>query len=272
LGRKIVQFKTRNSDRHFSIHEDLLCANSEFFRQRFQKTRKAVEGECSICHEDLDPRKDDVTFCSSTCGQNVHVKCIEQWNGIRPIHTCPLCQRVWMPKSEPLVRLDAELDIDAVQMYLEWLYTNCLSIPEDVSRNSEEICLFILKAWNVSEFMKDTNFRHALVAEYVSVTEVEEGTYFWSESAEFAFGDNGSEEMQQFVVDVFLTRVWTSWYDEWAHTFPNAFIHAVCRTVLMNIQEVPGIDEVLQYHANGDYVLEKTPEQEEVAEVAEVPE
>jgi hypothetical protein len=170
LGRKVVHFKTKNHARHFTIHEDLLCANSKFFKMRLQKVRKNIEGECPICQDELDRRKDDIVFCGSSCGQNIHEKCIEQWNRVRAgSMTCPMCRKVWEQKKEDLIELKQELDPGAVHVYLEWLYTGELRIDEDIKRDSDDYNVCLLKAWSVSDAVEDANFRQAIITEHIRV-------------------------------------------------------------------------------------------------------
>ena len=54
--------------------------------------RRAIEGECHICHEDFG--SDDATvWCKAQCGQNFHEECIESWLGFQRAHAgkkeCP---------------------------------------------------------------------------------------------------------------------------------------------------------------------------------------
>jgi hypothetical protein len=121
------------------VHEDLLCANSAFFKSRLQKTRKAIDGECPICHDDMDAMTDDVTFCRAKCGQNMHEKCMEQWSDTRPAPaTCPMCRKSWKQKAEDLIALDEDLDPEAIQLYIDWLYSGTLQIDETISRAAAE--------------------------------------------------------------------------------------------------------------------------------------
>lgn len=152
LGRRIFCFKTRGSRRHYSIHEHLVCSRSRFFKDRIQKNRKPIEGECSICHEDLDPKEDDVTFCRGTCGQNFHEHCIEEWT--RTHMTCPMYRRNWQQPSGEPDTLDEALDSGGVQLYLDWLYIDRLQLPMQVRRHAEEYTMFMYKAWAVSDAVR----------------------------------------------------------------------------------------------------------------------
>lgn len=256
LGRKIVQFKTSNSKRQFKIHEDL-CNDSKFFKQRLQKARKDVDGECPICHEDLDPNKEDVTFCRASCGQNLHEECMEQWMQAQTVPPrCPLCRKFWKQKREEQITLDKELDPDAVQLYLDWLYTKRLVFPEDLDQKTEEFSLFLLKAWTVSETMQDADFRHRLVAKYVSTTEDSPELSIWTECVQYAFETQSSEMMRTFVVDAFLVDIEPGWFDASADFFPAIFTHALCRSILLSMKDKKKNQELLEKHTDGNHELE----------------
>ncbi|KAH7085333.1 hypothetical protein BKA63DRAFT_559969 [Paraphoma chrysanthemicola] len=257
LGRKFIQVKVSNSERLFATHEDLICANSKLFKRRLQGDRKVVEGECTICHEDLDPKKDDITFCTS-CGQNVHEKCMEQWNQARAgTTTCPLCRRIWREDREDLIVLDEPLDSDAVQLYIDWLYTGCLQYQESSIESDEDFNLMLLKAWTVSVILKDTKFRYALIAEYVHAVVNESHPGFWLASVKYAFEENSSPSMRSFVADAFLANMEPDWFHNESHEFPTSFTHYLCRSILQSLKDKVKDGELLQAHTNGEYELEE---------------
>ena len=41
--------------------------------------RKPVEGECPVCFMDFEPGKEDIVYCRSGCGNNIHQQCFQQW-------------------------------------------------------------------------------------------------------------------------------------------------------------------------------------------------
>jgi hypothetical protein len=58
--------------------------------------RKPIEGECPICYDDLEPDKDAIVYCKTSCGNNVHGACMSKWitmNRTKP--TCPYCRATW---------------------------------------------------------------------------------------------------------------------------------------------------------------------------------
>jgi hypothetical protein len=91
-GKEVVRVGSTLSDRHFTVHEDLLCAGSELFKKFFQSRRKPADGECPICYDELDPMHGDISFCRGTCGQNLHTKCWERWTIEHPRLKCPMCR------------------------------------------------------------------------------------------------------------------------------------------------------------------------------------
>jgi hypothetical protein len=119
-------------DTLFTIHEDLLCSSSEFFKWKLQDSRKAIQGDCSICTEDVAGFA-PVDFCES-CGQNFHTKCIDDW--LQRERTCPLCRLDWplppQPRGEKLIKMtfcpcpDSYFD-----QYMQWLYTGVFQQDED---------------------------------------------------------------------------------------------------------------------------------------------
>jgi hypothetical protein len=58
--------------------------------------RKPIEGECPICYDDLDPGKDAIVYCQTSCGNNVHKSCIQTWIAMANSKaTCPYCRAKW---------------------------------------------------------------------------------------------------------------------------------------------------------------------------------
>lgn len=61
--------------------------------------RKPIEGDCPICFSPLEDGE-DIVFCRSTCGQNMHADCFKTWastkrsNARDPV-TCPMCRSTW---------------------------------------------------------------------------------------------------------------------------------------------------------------------------------
>lgn len=148
---------------------------------------------------------------------------------------CPLSRKFWKHKREDLVTLDKDLYIDAVQLYPDWLYTRNLLIPEELDREEENFTLFILKAFDVTDIIKDDEFRRALVAK-------------------FTFRDELSTEMQEFAVDAFLMDIYLDWFVAASDTFPREFVQAVLLAALK---------EMLKKHAGKDCMVEDSVDEDE---------
>ena len=72
--------------------------------------RKAIDGDCPICFMSMDPESgEDFLWCKSSCGQNVHRECFEQWakssvasNGkVR----CVYCRAEWEGDENSIKRI-----------------------------------------------------------------------------------------------------------------------------------------------------------------------
>lgn len=55
--------------------------------------------ECAICFDIMNPQKETLTFCKSTCGTNFHKNCIDMWirsKGRAEQICCPTCRQPWI--------------------------------------------------------------------------------------------------------------------------------------------------------------------------------
>lgn len=59
------------------------------------KQPRYVEGaECAVCFEAMDPTREYIWWCRTTCGNTMHRLCIEQCMA-HGIQTCPHCRHSW---------------------------------------------------------------------------------------------------------------------------------------------------------------------------------
>ncbi|EMD97393.1 hypothetical protein COCC4DRAFT_148177 [Bipolaris maydis ATCC 48331] len=168
VGNRIVHFKVSNIERRFSVHEDRICKTSKLFKDRLQKRRKRMfpTDECCICTDTLDPIVKDISFCTN-CGQNFHESCMETWKNYRRTPrrknspaNCPTCRASWKTDS-PLSNLnvETELDAEAVQIYMDWVYTSDLETPAVISLETDAFTLITLKLWAAANAFQDRRFK-----------------------------------------------------------------------------------------------------------------
>lgn len=96
--------------------------------------RKPVEGDCSICFENMadanETRPEDVTTFCESCGSNFHKTCVQNWARARERLTCPLCRGDMSKDAAPLQRPAAYANLAAFssqhtrQMTLAELYAD----------------------------------------------------------------------------------------------------------------------------------------------------
>ncbi|RMD42175.1 hypothetical protein DV735_g2968, partial [Chaetothyriales sp. CBS 134920] len=60
-------------------------------------TRKPVEGECPICYMDFDQEHNELVWCKTSCGNNMHKTCFDQWAASQRGNTvkCVYCRAPW---------------------------------------------------------------------------------------------------------------------------------------------------------------------------------
>ena len=73
--------------------------------------RKPIEGECPICYDELDD-KERTVYCKSSCGNNIHMVCMQKWiAAARSNATCPYCRAKW----EVNTGLEGKIDTKGLQ-------------------------------------------------------------------------------------------------------------------------------------------------------------
>ncbi|ROW10435.1 hypothetical protein VMCG_01829 [Cytospora schulzeri] len=84
------------------------------------KNRKAVEGDCPICFEDMGDGKEDIVWCKAACGQNIHKQCFEMWSatkkrsgGAQAKVTCPYCRSVWEGDDDMVKKINKSGKLNA---------------------------------------------------------------------------------------------------------------------------------------------------------------
>jgi len=152
------------SRRIFSMHADMLCDQSTFFKNQVQESRQVIEGECVICHEDLDPVALNLTYCK-TCGNNVHENCIDKWNKID--NTCPICRAEWVepPSFQPMDL--AQVEVNGFDMYAQWFYGSSLPAYNANGEGGELRCIRLINAHIVGDLLKDSQFVQAVRKEII---------------------------------------------------------------------------------------------------------
>jgi hypothetical protein len=154
----------------FVIHEDLLCLHSPFFREKLQPRRREIEGDCSICHEELSPGVKELTFCSDSCGCNFHYDCVEQWKAQTAqgeITRCPLCRSDWDVHRVSQYSNFRSLDKDAFEIYSTWLYNGHIATEEDEDEVPEYSVL--AKTYQFAVHVQDTTFSRLILETIVEL-------------------------------------------------------------------------------------------------------
>ncbi|KAF2122128.1 hypothetical protein BDV96DRAFT_640193 [Lophiotrema nucula] len=167
-GRKVARVQIGTSHEEFTIHEDLLCAESLYFKSKLQDKRKDIEGDCPICHEPLQPGVLEITFCSSSCGANVHYECMRSWietkTAANVVVTCPMCRSWWVSSIKPKLLRCPELAVKPFEIYVEWLYHKIISVEESQEEaEKDQLNKDLVQAYILGVKVEDRSFRNAAI-------------------------------------------------------------------------------------------------------------
>ena len=71
--------------------------------------RKPIEGECPICYTEFKSSKEQIVYCRSACGNNVHKACMQTWAAARSGNTtCPICRSTWTAMDISAGKIDLD--------------------------------------------------------------------------------------------------------------------------------------------------------------------
>lgn len=171
---------------------------------------------------------------------------MEQWT--RTHATCPMCRKIWRQSSEEPIALDAALDADGVQLYLDWLYTDRLQLSTHVLRHREEYSLLMFKAWTVSDVLQDADFRHALIANILSTGPV----LYTTSVMRYIFVEKPSLTMKAFVLDTMRASQNPDKLIGKIPTYPIELTQALCCALLKSSGEPLKVQDVVKEHTSGN--------------------
>jgi hypothetical protein len=188
----------------------------------------------------------------------MHEKCMTQWLAERgSAKTCPMCRKVWKVDGQESVALDHDFDTDAVQLYLDWLHTGKLQFEESIDRATDNFNIHLLKAFAVSDVMKDDTYKHLIIAEFFTGIDSKVNKGFWKKSVRYAFGSAGTDSMRELVVDVYLSDFRPSWIRDHKESFPAAFLDALLMAALEALRATKSTPrELLRRYTKGEYKIE----------------
>jgi hypothetical protein len=156
--------------------------------------------------------------------------------------TCPMCRAPW--KNEPLLKslhIPESLDAQAVQGYLDWLYSGTLRVAPGISRKSDSFNVALLKCWAVAGAVQDECFRNVVVGAFFG----EARARFWSDSVHWTFVEGGAnEEIKGFVVEVFMAYMKPGWFGEQGNRWPEEFVRVLADKALEGMVGRKGYPDV----------------------------
>ncbi|KAF2641208.1 hypothetical protein P280DRAFT_517419 [Massarina eburnea CBS 473.64] len=254
-----VNLRTSESRKSTAVSPStkILSAQPPSSSRTIYKKRKDIEGDCNICHEELNPKISDITFCQVGCGQNMHERCYRQWSNRQP--TCPMCRCAWKEIPQAEVTIDRDLDQDAVDSYFKWLYSMGSMDPKDeipkretTKSEDEAIYLDHLRRHSVGLALEDSVYTAAVAHSFIK---------FWFESFRLSVSKELIRDLytdqtvlqgsRKLLADVCLPSLSVDWFNEASSLYPIEFIRDLSIALLERAGTIVEMAEVLAKHVPG---------------------
>ncbi|KAL5417920.1 hypothetical protein PMIN04_007556 [Paraphaeosphaeria minitans] len=239
FGSTIASISMGESSCPFTVHADLICKSSPYFRKKLQGNRKAIEGKCSICFDELDAGNQQLTFCT-TCGGNFHDDCAKQWFKQSRGRLCPLCRGIWPRyQANPSIRLLSLRQTD-FELYRDWLYSGQVTYNHAAEQDDFKP---MVNAYLFSLYVGDIKFGTAVLQAMIDWYE-DKGSYPDQDAVAIAYGTYedgdaiargykvnaannlpGLHLLQRFLVDTYVAVAHASWFEDedWS-CYPHEFL------------------------------------------------
>ena len=238
LGRKSTLLTIGPAKRQFLIHEDLLCNRSPYFRSFLQTTRKGIDGDCSVCLEDLNTGRECLSHCTK-CGGNFHSECIDEWLKQRTSKPrCPLCRHTWVSlKRKASEYVFRDLPEDVFAKYHEWIYRGTMGCAEVVEKEDFKP---LVSAYLFALKIQDLKFGTAVLQAMLELYKEFE-LYPDQDAVAMAYNTDetpeklaGLHKLQTFMIDTYLTAADPSWFeDEDWDGYPREFLRDLIVAMLL---------------------------------------
>jgi hypothetical protein len=177
-----------------------------------------------------------------------------------------MCRKFWKQKAPGLTMLDEDLDLEVIQAYVHWLYTGHLQFKHYEFAGDRLCCGFdilILTAFKLCFILDDCRFRHAVVAEHMKELLLLGGNSFTGGPINYAYGENGTREMQEFVVDSFNLDGDEDWLADDVDKLPVAFVRSLCVAAVLSKKNPPSPQKLLDRWGGGEYEIQDNINEEE---------
>ena len=73
-------------------------------KSKIEQKPMTDDDECPICFESMMNEKNNIIFCTRSCGNNIHKNCFEKWRqaklSMNESVTCPFCRIEWKTKKD----------------------------------------------------------------------------------------------------------------------------------------------------------------------------
>ncbi|KAF3005189.1 hypothetical protein E8E13_010715 [Curvularia kusanoi] len=165
LGCRVIALSIGTENALFTVHEELLC-HAQFFRNALRPHHKAIVGNCTICHDTLDPAVKELSHCYFSCRNYFHTECIDDWVVYAPpaeTQKCLLCRQPWeAPELGIIAGYHPDFHAGTFKVWVEWLYKS--DIPKGLTT------ALLKRAYLLGEEVDDKEFCKEIMISTIKLT------------------------------------------------------------------------------------------------------
>lgn len=239
-----VRFVIGSNRLYLLVTKEIICI-SNYFRNLLQPRRKAIEGNCPICQEALkEGIEEDITeltYCASSCGNNFHKVCLDEWERSKanraPLQ-CPMCRQHWDKEGTYTI---TAITPRAFIVYYNWLKLGYIPLRPPWNRHlftSPTLLDFpdfpeLVECYQLGVFISDPKFSKAALQNILREC-IDTGTIpnFWAVHTAYAI-TSVSSPLRKLIVEIYtqLNDMESRWvfinWDEYPRMFQSDLTQAL---------------------------------------------
>ena len=224
------------------VTKEIICI-SNYFRNLLQPRRKAIEGNCPIClealKEGIEEDNTKLTYCASSCGNNFHQVCLDEWKRSKPKGAplrCPMCRQHWDEEGTYTI---TAITTQAFIVYYRWLELNYIPLRPPWNRNhldpipNHPDFIELAECYQLGVFISDPKFSKATLQKILREC-IDTGTIpnFGAVHTAYAI-TSVSSPLRKLIVEIYtqINDMWSGWefinWDEYPRMFRSDLTQAL---------------------------------------------
>jgi hypothetical protein len=225
-----------------------------------------------MCHDEMDPTRKEITFCSSGCGANIHHECMKSWKQQKSARseaiTCPLCRQLWPSENNEQSLQCPNLDGVSFDYYQEWLYHHTILLQHNESSigdddTNEEESYVLINAYLLGLQVRDAKFCKDVLQALIEVCNETECIPGSGPISRVYRATKEKSCMRRFLVDIYVVQAEPDWFmdDVWSE-YPSKFMADLTMALLRRRRDSQNIENDMATLKTTHCVIDEDADQE----------